>query len=363
MAFIPNTTTPTPFLPVRPLPPSLCPRTIPHPSRTQPPTCTMQTNEPSPTLPSIPPPPPKVASRDAMQFFRHREGTWDSWRVTHHLAFKRSESGESRIKMKCLSTSDPRIIDLCRSHDIDPQLCQGGCHVTWKATLAWDQEGENHQGETVFALVGDAGAEGREGRMLRDRGYAEVVPIVGKYWLDEQDDLNLQTGYDGGEVVERFSFDGRDVVNRVSTVRRFGGFSTATFATESRVTGENEIGTRGSAEDTAGEDVIALVNRLLLHGSGSSTADADGSEVGGAAAQGFRGGRGRWGTVNSGQRPSANSAFGSGFSSTKQETGGNGAGVSDEVMEAARKAGVDLDKIPPSMRADFVDSFRKRGGQ
>lgn len=300
-----------------------------------------------------------------MEFFRHREGTWDSWRVTHHLAFKRSESGESRIQMKCLSPDDQRIIDLCRSHDIEPQQCQGGCHVTWKATLAWDQEGDNHEGETVFALVSDAGRAGREGRMLRDRGYAEVVPIVGRYWLDADDDLNLQTGYDGGEVLERFSFDGTDVVNRVSTVSRFGGFSTATFATESRVTADNETGKSGGAEETGGEDVIALVNRLLLHGPGGGDAAKEGAsmEQTGVAANGWRGGRGRWRSVNSAKPPSANSAFGSGFSSTKQETAVKGQEVSDEVMEAAKKAGVELDKIPPSMRADFVASFRKRGGQ
>lgn len=296
-----------------------------------------------------------------MEFFRNREGKWHSWRVTHHLAFKRSESGESEIKMECLPPSDSRIIELCRAHDIEPDLCQGGCHVSWKATLAWDQEGENHEGETVFALVGDEGKEGREGRMLRDRGYAEVVPIVGKYWLDSEDDLNLQTEYDGGEVVEKFSFDGSDVVNRVSTVRRFGGFSTATFATESRVGVKEESDMK--ADDMAGVDVIKLVDELLLHGPGAMDATQANENAEEAEKKpGLTGGRRpRWGTVNSAQPPSANSAFGSGFSSMKKDDGNKKSQLSDEVIAAANKAGVDLSKIPPSMRADFVASFEQRG--
>eukprot|EP00182_Erythrolobus_australicus_P007208 CAMPEP_0185835374 /NCGR_PEP_ID=MMETSP1353-20130828/7634_1 /TAXON_ID=1077150 /ORGANISM="Erythrolobus australicus, Strain CCMP3124" /LENGTH=426 /DNA_ID=CAMNT_0028533985 /DNA_START=29 /DNA_END=1309 /DNA_ORIENTATION=+ len=171
---------------------------------------------------------------NAMEFFRAREGEWTSWRVTHHLAFRRSETGDSDITMACLDGSDQRIRDLCVAHDLPPDASVGGCYVTWEAQMSWDQEGENHKGSTVFALVPDEGSDGARGRILRDRGYAEIVQIAGTYELDSDGALNLNTPYDGGEVVEKFVFDGPDIVNRVSTVKRFGGFATATYATERR---------------------------------------------------------------------------------------------------------------------------------
>lgn len=303
-----------------------------------------------------------VKSADAMEFFRHREGRWSSWRVTHHLAFRRAESGESEIEMKVLDPTDERITSLCSDWDVDPALTQGGCHVTWQATMAWDQEGENHEGETIFALVPDEG-EVRKGRILRDRGYAEIVPIAGTYYLDESDDLNLETPYDGGAVEERFSFDGPDVVNRLSTVRRFGGFSTATFATERRVGSEPPA---VWDEEKEGQSVEELVAGLLLDGPGVVEKDDDDEATKSLGSGAFTGrqrfgpGAGKWGTTNSNTPPSTKSAFGSGFSGSgngESKSGNGNDGIGGEILEAAEKAGIDLTKIPPSMRDDFLASF------
>lgn len=285
-----------------------------------------------------------VKSKDGMEFFRHREGTWQSWRVTHHLAFRRSESGESVITMQCLDKSDERIQSLCRDWEVNPEQAEGGCYVTWRATMAWDQEGENHEGSTVFALVPDEDNI-RKGKILRDRGYAEIVPIAGTYYLDEQDDLNLDTPYDGGAVEERFSFDGPNTVNRTSTVRRFGGFSTATLATERRV----EEGTPEEVDtDTDAEE---LLKELAFFSQSSYEPEADK-----AVNSRFLGAK-RFATTNTAEKPSQNSAFGSGFGGKPMAENGNDTSLKNKALDAANKAGIDLSKIPPSMRDDFAKSF------
>lgn len=310
-----------------------------------------------------------------MEFFKHREGEWESWRVTHHLAFRRSEAGDSMITMKCLDKSDDRIVQLCKDWEVDPAEAQGGCYVSWRATMAWDQEGENHEGSTVFALAPENN-DPRKGKMLRDRGYAEIVPIAGTYYMDENDDLNLVTPYDGGEVQEQFSFDGPDVVNRVSTVQRFGGFSTATFATERRVGADVVYSEEDREIDMA--EIDDIINTFSFHNIGSEEEQDTENKKSLVGA-------GRWGTPVGG-KPSSNSAFGSGFSRpvTNNSTNkpsknsefpsgfgkGNGkeeieneegaGSLSDTVMEAAKEAGIDLSKIPPSMRDDFVASFEEQ---
>lgn len=180
---------------------------------------------------------------DAMEFFRRSAGRWRSQRTTHHLAFKQAEGGNSEIQVEALVADHPEIIALCEFHQIDPGLAAGGCRVSWGGSMGWDQEGENHEGNTMFALVPDEGNP-RQGRLLRDRGYAEIMPVVGFYHMDDDGGLNLTTEYETMSSVERFWFASPDLRLRSSTVKRFGGFSTASFCTETR------IGT--GADDTSG---------------------------------------------------------------------------------------------------------------
>ena len=172
---------------------------------------------------------------DAIEFFQHSAGRWSSKRTTHHLAFKRAEKGESDIVVETLAADDPEIIALCEMHSIDPSLSVGGSRVRWLGTMAWDREGdENHEGKTVFAIVPDSDNP-RKGRLLRERGYAEIVPVVGRFEMDDEDGLVLITEYETMSSVERFWFASPDLRMRTSAVKRFGGLSTATFCTEARV--------------------------------------------------------------------------------------------------------------------------------
>ncbi len=171
---------------------------------------------------------------DAMQFFRQSAGQWQSLRTTHHLAFRQAEKGHSKINVEALSADDPKVVEICQMHDVDPAIAAGGAYVTWNGEMAWDKEDENHSGSTVFAIVPDADNP-RTGRMLRERGYAEIVPVVGQFEMDEDDALILITEYETMSSIERFWFASPNVRMRTSAVKRFGGFNTSTFCTEIRI--------------------------------------------------------------------------------------------------------------------------------
>jgi hypothetical protein len=170
---------------------------------------------------------------DGVAFFQRSAGTWRSQRTTHHLAFRRSEIGSSNIYVESLPADNPKVIAICEMHEVDPGSSAGGAFVSWDGTMAWDKDDENHQGTTIFALIPD-GDNPREGTLLRERGYAEIVPIAGRYRVDDQDALVLVTEYDTMSTIERFWFPHPDLRLRISTVQRFGGFNTATFCTETR---------------------------------------------------------------------------------------------------------------------------------
>ena len=177
--------------------------------------------------------------KDAKEFFQHSAGRWRSQRTTHHLPFRRAESGDSDINVEFLNAEDEKIIAICEMHDVEPQTAIGGAFVSWDGSMAWDKENEDHKGTTVFALIPDP-ANPRKGKLLRERGYAEIVPVAGEYEMDEEDGLILVTEYETMSIIERFWFVNPNLRLRSSTVKRFGGFNTATFCAESRIVDAEE---------------------------------------------------------------------------------------------------------------------------
>lgn len=171
---------------------------------------------------------------DAMEFFHSSAGKWRSQRSTHHLPFRQTEIGDSNIEVTALGADDTRVAEICQMHEIDASRAAGGAFVTWHGSMAWDKDDENHKGSTVFAIVPDP-ENPRQGLMLRERGYAEIVPVAGRFEMDDEDGLLLITEYETMSSIERFWFAGPNVRMRTSTVKRFGGFSTSTFCTEVRV--------------------------------------------------------------------------------------------------------------------------------
>lgn len=173
-----------------------------------------------------------LALADALSFFQLSCGRWRSRRSSHHLLHRRAEPGGSYIEVVELSATDSRLLAIASLHGMDPGGLVGGCQVRWSGVMAWDQEGQSHEGESVFGLI-PTDALGRQGFLLRDRGYAETAPVAGRFAMDGEDGLLLTTDYETMSSVERFSFASPDVRVRMSTVE--GLSNTATFCIETRL--------------------------------------------------------------------------------------------------------------------------------
>jgi len=169
---------------------------------------------------------------DALGFFRLSCGRWRSQRSSHHLLHRRAEAGGSFIEVVELGRDDERLRAIAALHQQDPAAVVGGCRVTWSGSMAWDKAGEAHEGQSLFALI-PTDERGRSGLLLRDRGYAETAPVAGHFAMDARDELVLTTDYETMSSLERFSFAGRDVRLRTSTVQ--GLSNTASFCVETRL--------------------------------------------------------------------------------------------------------------------------------
>lgn len=190
---------------------------------------------------------------DALSFFRLSAGRWRSQRSSHHLLHRQAEAGGSLILVAMVEAGDPRLEGIARLHGQEPATVVGGCHVRWSGSMAWDKAGEQHQGESLFALIPEDGA-GREGLLLRDRGYAETAPVAGRFHLDGCGQLWLSTSYETMTTVERFWFAGPDRRLRSSTVE--GLSNTASLCIETRL-GDDEI-----VEPVSGRSATAALSLL-----------------------------------------------------------------------------------------------------
>ncbi|MDB9525062.1 phycobiliprotein lyase [Oscillatoria sp. CS-180] len=176
---------------------------------------------------------------EAMDFFRMSEGHWVSQRTTHHLAMRRTELGQLEINASVLEAASPKVAEICEMHDVSPERAIGGAAVSWQGSMQWDEEGQKQEGATVLVLIPDT-EDSTSGQLLREKGYAETSPVIGRYQVDEQDGLILTTDYSTMSSVERFWFPNEFTRIRTSTV--IGLSNTASFCVETRMDRDTEAG-------------------------------------------------------------------------------------------------------------------------
>jgi len=168
------------------------------------------------------------------EFFELSAGKWFSHRTSHHLAFKQSEDGKSDISIEMLASDHPEVVKLCQQYEVDPALAACGARVSWNGTMEWDEE--KHTGSTVLVPVQDP-ENPNEGKLLREMGYAEKTPVAGRYIMGSDQALTLITDYETMSSEERLWFASPNLRMRVSVLKRFGGFSMASFTSEIRMGG------------------------------------------------------------------------------------------------------------------------------
>ncbi|MEL6384815.1 MAG: phycobiliprotein lyase [Cyanobacteria bacterium J06626_18] len=196
---------------------------------------------------------------EAIDFFRMSEGRWISQRSTHHLAMRRTELGQLEIATSILEPGSAEVTQICQMHDVDPDAAIGGLAVSWQGSMAWDEKGKTQDGSTILVLVPDPDNP-QAGQLLREKGYAETSPVVGRYLVDEQDGLILLTDYATMSSVERFSFPTDKLRLRTSTV--IGLSNTASFCVETRLAASDTDSTH--AQPTTDPDSLPAAYYSVL---------------------------------------------------------------------------------------------------
>ncbi len=177
---------------------------------------------------------------DIAQFVESSFGCWRSQRSVHHLAFGHFEEVTSTLEILPLATSEPTVIELCKSHEIDPQRATHPFRMSWEGESDWD-ESEVVQGTTILVPIPDPDNP-KAGKLLRDQGYAETIPAVGQYQLTQEGTFILVTEYDRAMAEEKIWFINPNFRLRVSLIKTSAGSGvvTASYSSEIRSLSQSE---------------------------------------------------------------------------------------------------------------------------
>jgi CpeS-like protein len=172
-----------------------------------------------------------------MDFFHKSAGIWLTQRSVHHFDMVADESGESKLYVEVVPKHDPRIQTVCESQGIDPAIAAGG------ASFMWQEHKENQvpDPDKAAVLVDVPDHTGRSGKLLRNQGYVEKIPVLSRYWFGQDGILTIDTEYDSNQGQERCWFITDDFRVRVSTIRMMSGVYLMTYCSERRCVSEADL--------------------------------------------------------------------------------------------------------------------------
>lgn len=173
-----------------------------------------------------------------MEFFQKSAGVWFTQRTVHHFDMVADESGESKLHVQVVAASDPKIQQVCEPQGIDPAIAAGGASFMWQPHQAGSEPNPDQAAVLVDVPDDDTG---RSGRLLRNQGYVEKIPVVSRYWFGQDGILTIDTDYDNNQGQERCWFITDDFRVRVSTVRMMNGVYLMTYCSERRCVSNTDL--------------------------------------------------------------------------------------------------------------------------
>ncbi|MEO1404741.1 MAG: phycobiliprotein lyase, partial [Cyanobacteria bacterium J06635_1] len=79
------------------------------------------------------------------------------------------------------------------------------------------------------------------GQLVRDRGYVENMPVVGRYWFAQDGVLTIDNEYEKNQGQERCWFITDDFRVRVSTTRLVNGVNLMAYCSERRFVTDDDL--------------------------------------------------------------------------------------------------------------------------
>jgi hypothetical protein len=179
-----------------------------------------------------------ISPMTMMDFFFQSEGTWFIQRNVHHFDQVADESGLSNLIVRVVQPTDPRVKAACEEQGFDPAKATGGASFIWQDNL--DERQPNPDYAAVLIDIPDD-ETGKTGKLIRDRGYVEKIPVISRYWFGRDGILTIDTEYDNNQGQERCWFVNDDFRVRIGTVRTVNGINLVSYCSERRCVSDEKL--------------------------------------------------------------------------------------------------------------------------
>ena len=148
----------------------------------------------------------------AIAFFKHSEGSWQSRRRYYTLANGKAQEVVSDLTICFLWGDHSELITLGQRHELDvPMIC--GAKVTWESHYIAPSK-KPSTGSTLFGIRGNI--------MYRDRGFATPNPVTANYKFTGDRTMVLRTEYGGSAFEEELKLVGENYRTRQTIISRAG---------------------------------------------------------------------------------------------------------------------------------------------
>ena len=149
------------------------------------------------------------------EFIHKSIGEWKSIRSTHTLAFQEFENTNSSLIISYQNIESDEVLDIKNRLKCFQDL-SFAIKISWKSVSEWTTENKSQESKTILIFVPK---DEFKGILIKDKGYAELIPTSSRYYMDETKTFNIQSEYNSTISEEKIWFLSENVRSRYSVIK------------------------------------------------------------------------------------------------------------------------------------------------
>ena len=166
------------------------------------------------------------------EFIDKSIGEWKSIRSTHTLAFQEFENTNSSLIISYQNIESNEVLDIKNRLKCSQDL-SFAIKISWKSVSEWTTENKSQESKTILIFIP---RDEFKGTLIKDKGYAELIPSYSRYYIDETKTFNIKSEYNSTISEEKIWFLSENVRSRYSVIKNKvnNGILQTSHATEIR---------------------------------------------------------------------------------------------------------------------------------
>ncbi|MCC0179305.1 phycobiliprotein lyase [Waterburya agarophytonicola K14] len=163
---------------------------------------------------------------DLKEFLNLSAGKWFSQR-TNYFVGGEADNSKADITIELVNPEDIKAVELCKKHNLDPQLSLGGTIQSWDNSVDWGKP--KQVGSATVVLVSNSDDD-TKGKLIRPQD----SKVCGHYVLGADEALTLTIKTDEMQAEERQWFASDNLRMRTTVVKFHDGRKQTSFYSEIR---------------------------------------------------------------------------------------------------------------------------------